>query len=202
MTEIPKAIEQSLDGVARVATLVRAMKVFAHPDEKEKKATDINEALRSTLTVARNELKYAANVETELNDVPFVVCNIGELNQVFLNLLVNAAHAIGDARKKAGTDEKGLIRVRTSSDEDAVLISIADTGCGIPEEIRDKVFDPFFTTKESGKGTGQGLAIARSVVVERHGGNPTFTSVVGKGTTFYIRLPLNPKSQVAGQKPS
>ncbi|MFZ0799643.1 MAG: CHASE domain-containing protein [Terriglobales bacterium] len=189
VTEIPKAIEQSLDGVMRVATLVRAMKVFAHPDRKEKAATDINEALLSTLTVARNELKYVANVETELGDLPMVVCNIGELNQVFLNLLVNAAHAIGAAKK--GTDEKGLIRVRTSLEEGAVLISIADTGSGIPEDIRDKVFDPFFTTKESGKGTGQGLAIARSVVVDRHGGRLTFASEVGKGTTFYVHLPLN-----------
>ena len=187
--EIPKAIGQSLDGVTRVATLVRAMKEFAHPDRKERAAADINAALLSTLTVARNELKYVAEVETELGDLPLAVCNIGELNQVFLNLLVNAAHAIGDAVN--GTGQKGVIRVRTAVEEDAVLISIADTGCGIPEEVRDKVFDPFFTTKGIGRGTGQGLAIARSVVVERHGGTLTFASEVGKGTTFFIRLPLD-----------
>jgi signal transduction histidine kinase len=151
-------------------------------------ATDINEALLSTLTVARNELKYVANVETELATLPRVICNIGEVNQVFLNLLVNAAHAIADANKETG--EKGLIRVKTSLEDDAVLISVSDSGCGIREAIRDKIFDPFFTTKESGRGTGQGLAIARSVVVERHGGSLTFKTEMGKGTTFYIRLPL------------
>ncbi len=199
LDEIPKAIAQSQDGVTRVATLVRAMKVFAHPDQKEKAATDINEALVSTLTVARNELKYVAEVETELGSLPLVNCNIGEINQVFLNILVNAAHAIGEARKgagekgrpKQGIEVKGLIKVRTQREKGSVLISIADTGCGIPENIRGKIFDPFFTTKESGKGTGQGLAIARSVVVDRHGGSLTFTSELGKGTTFYIRLPLD-----------
>ena len=200
MEEIPKAIGQSLDGVTRVATLVRAMKEFAHPDRKEKAAADINKALLSTLTVARNELKYVADVETELGNLPLVVCNIGELNQVFLNLLVNAAHAIGDLGKENG--EKGLIRVRTSLEEDAVLISIADTGCGIPEDIRDKVFDPFFTTKEIGRGTGQGLAIARSVVVDMHGGTLTFSSEVGKGTTFYVRLPLEASAKPAEEKPA
>jgi two-component system NtrC family sensor kinase len=198
--EIPKAIAQSLDGVARVATLVRAMKEFAHPDRKERAAADINAALLSTLTVARNELKYVADVETELGDLPLAVCNIGELNQVFLNLLVNAAHAIGDAVN--GTGQKGVIRVRTSIEEDAVLISIADTGCGIPEDIRDKIFDPFFTTKESGRGTGQGLAIARSVVVDKHGGTLTFASEVGKGTTFFIRLPLDEEVKSEEEKPS
>jgi PAS domain S-box-containing protein len=200
MKEIPRAIEQSLDGVTRVATLVRAMKEFAHPDQKEKSAADINAALLSTLTVARNELKYIANVETEFGDLPLVVCNIGEVNQVFLNLLVNAAHAIGDAKK--GTDEKGLIRVRTAIEKDAVLVSISDTGCGIPENIRDKIFDPFFTTKETGRGTGQGLAIAHAVVAERHGGTLTFASEVGKGSTFYVRLPLDEKAKLVEEKPS
>ena len=198
--EIPKAIAQSLDGVARVATLVRAMKEFAHPDRKERAAADINAALLSTLTVARNELKYVAEVETEFGDLPLAVCNIGELNQVFLNLLVNAAHAIGDAVN--GTGQKGVIRVRTALEKDAVLISIADTGGGIPEDIRDKIFDPFFTTKESGRGTGQGLAIAHSVVVDKHGGTLTFASEVGKGTTFFIRLPLDGEVKPVGEKPS
>jgi len=200
MEEIPKAIGQSLDGVTRVATLVRAMKEFAHPDRKERAAADINAALLSTLTVARNELKYVADVETEFGDLPLAVCNIGELNQVFLNLLVNAAHAIGDAVN--GTGQKGVIRVRTSLEEDAIVISVADTGGGIPEDIRDKIFDPFFTTKESGRGTGQGLAIARSVVVDKHGGTLTFASEVGKGTTFFIRLPLAEDVKPVEEKPS
>ncbi len=188
LDEIPKALAQSLDGATRVATLVQAMKVFAHPDGAEKTATNLNEALLSTLTVARNELKYVAEVETVLGDLPLVVCNAGEINQVFLNLLVNAAHAIGDVQKDSG--EKGLIQIRTAREDDHVLISISDTGSGIPEKIRGKIFDPFFTTKESGKGTGQGLAIAHSVVVERHGGSLTFTSEIGKGTTFHICLPI------------
>ena len=162
-------------------------------------AADINEALHSTLTVAHNELKYVAEVETEFAELPLLVCNIGEVNQVFLNLLVNAAHAIGDGEQVTG--QKGVIRVRTSLEPDVVLISIADTGCGIPENIRDKVFAPFFTTKKSGRGTGQGLAIARSVVVDRHGGTLTFASEVGKGTTFYIRLPLDERTESTEAKP-
>jgi PAS domain S-box-containing protein len=188
MEEIPKALTQTLDGVSRVATIVRAMKDFAHPESGEKAAADLNKALLSTLTVARSELKYVADVETDFGDLPLVVCNISDLNQVFLNLLVNAAHAIAEVVK--GTGEKGKIGVRTVAEGKAVLIAITDTGCGIPEGIRSKVFDPFFTTKEVGRGTGQGLAIARSVIVERHKGTLTFESEVGKGTTFYIRLPV------------
>jgi two-component system, NtrC family, sensor kinase len=199
LLEIPKAIAQSLDGVTRVADLVHAMKVFAHPEQKQKAAADINEALLCTLTVAGNELKYVADVETELGDIPAITCNIGQVNQVFLNLLVNAAHAIA-ARSKAA-DQKGLIRVRTSLEGDTVLVSIGDTGCGIPANIRDRVFDPFFTTKEIGRGTGQGLAIARSVV-NQHGGTLTFSSEVGKGTTFYIRLPRFEKTRVGDEKTS
>jgi PAS domain S-box-containing protein len=187
LEEIPKALTQTLDGVTRVATLVRAMKDFAHPESKEKAAADLNKALLSTLIVARNELKCVADVETDLGNLPPVVCNISDLNQVFLNLLVNAAHAIGDVK---GTRKKGKIRVRTVAEGKTVLVTITDTGCGIPEGIRTKVFDPFFTTKGVGRGTGQGLAIARSVVVERHKGTLTFESEVGKGTSFYVRLPV------------
>jgi PAS domain S-box-containing protein len=196
LEEIPKALTQTLDGVTRVATLVRAMKDFAHPESKEKAAADLNKALLSTLAVARNELKCVADVETDLGDLPPVVCNISDLNQVFLNLLVNAAHAIGDVVK--GTGKKGKIQVRTVAEGKTVLVTIADTGCGIPEGIRTKVFDPFFTTKGVGRGTGQGLAIARSVVVERHKGTLTFESEVGKGTSFYVRLPV--KSEEYSEK--
>ena len=188
LEEIPKALTQTLDGVTRVATLVRAMKDFAHPESKEKAAADLNKALLSTLAVARNELKCVADVEADLGDLPLVVCNISDLNQVFLNLLVNAAHAIGDVVKDTG--KKGKIRVCTVAEGKTVLVTITDTGCGIPEGIRTKVFDPFFTTKGVGCGTGQGLAIARSVVVERHKGTLTFESEVGKGTSFYVRLPV------------
>ncbi len=190
--EIPSALAQTLDGVERVATIVRAMKEFAHPEAREMAAADLNRALQSTMTVARNELKYVAEIESDFGELPLVVCNVSDLNQVFLNLLVNAAHAIADVVKDG---RKGRIRVRTASEGDMVLISISDTGSGIPEAIRGKIYDPFFTTKEVGRGTGQGLAIARSVVVERHKGTLTFDSEVGKGTTFHIRLPLAPEKQ-------
>jgi len=188
--EIPPALAQTLDGVERVATIVRAMKEFAHPEGKEMQAADLNRALQSTMTVARNELKYVSEIECDLGELPLVVCSIGDLNQVFLNLLVNAAHAIAEVVKEG---EKGCIRVRTADEGDTVLISISDTGSGIPEAIRSRIYDPFFTTKEVGRGTGQGLAIARSVIVDGHKGSLTFDSEVGKGTTFYIRLPVSPE---------
>jgi signal transduction histidine kinase len=151
-------------------------------------SADLNTAIRSTLTVARNEYKYVADVETNLGDIPFVSCYVGEFNQAFLNILVNAAHAIEDTA--AGTDQRGLITITTRLDDDSVLISIQDTGGGIPESIQANIFDPFFTTKAVGKGTGQGLAIARSVIVDKHHGSLTFESVAGVGTTFLIRMPL------------
>lgn len=187
--EIPRAMEQMLEGLSRVATIVRGMKEFSHVDRSNEKAPgDINRALESTLIVARNELKYVADVETYLGQIPQVVCHLGDLNQVFLNLLVNAAHSIEDVVR--GTSLKGKIRVTTRSEDDWVEIAISDSGTGIPEEVRDKIFDPFFTTKAVGKGTGQGLALARAIVVEKHGGTLTFETETGKGTTFIVRLPL------------
>jgi PAS domain S-box-containing protein len=188
-TEVPKALDQALDGISRVASIVRAMKDFSHVDRRaEKSAADLNKAIESTLTVARNELKYVADVDVDLGPIPPVLCHLGDLNQVVLNLLINAAHAIGDVVKDS--TRKGRITVRTRQFDDSVEIAISDTGTGIPEGIRDKIFDPFFTTKEVGRGTGQGLALARAVVVEKHGGTLTFETESGKGTTFYIRLPL------------
>jgi PAS domain S-box-containing protein len=196
--EVPRALAQSLDGVGRVATIVKAMKEFAHPQQNQRRPADLNGALRNTLVVARNELKYVAEVETDFGDLPPVDCQIGDLNQVFLNLLVNAAHAIGEVVK--GTEKKGTIRVRTRWEKDRVQIAISDTGCGISEEIRGKVFDPFFTTKEVGRGTGQGLAISRAIVVEKHGGTLSFESETGRGTTFYVRLPLTRAALDPGKK--
>ncbi len=187
--EVPKAIDQALDGINRVAHIVRAMKDFSHVDRRaEKAAADINKAIESTLIVARNELKYVADVQTDFGAIPPVICHLGDVNQVFLNLFINAAHAIGDVVKDS--THKGRITVRTRQIDDWVEISIADTGTGIPEAIRTKVFDPFFTTKSVGRGTGQGLALARAIVVEKHGGTLTFDTELGKGTTFYVRLPL------------
>ncbi|MFP5226224.1 MAG: PAS domain S-box protein, partial [Acidobacteriota bacterium] len=187
LREIPEALRQTQEGVERVVTIVRAMKEFAHPDSREQVRTDLNKALQNTLTVARNELKYVADVETDFGELPLVVCSVSDLNQVFLNLLVNAAHAIADVVGQSG--RKGKIRVHTESDGRQILVTIADNGAGIPESIRDRIFDPFFTTKEVGRGTGQGLAIARAVV-DRHKGSLTFQSQVGSGTTFLLRLPV------------
>jgi signal transduction histidine kinase len=183
---VPIAFERTLDGVARVTTIVAAMKTFSRPTQVEQTHADINEALRSTLVVAQNEYKYVADVETDFGDIPPVMCNVGELNQVFLNLIVNAAHAIGDTTV-AGSSERGAIRVTTARENDAAVITISDSGPGIPDEIRERIFDPFFTTKEVGKGTGQGLAIATSIV-DRHGGSLMLES--GRVTSFAIRLPI------------
>lgn len=189
LAEIPKALEQSAEGIDRVATIVRAMKEFSHPGNKEKIAANLNKAIESTITVARNEWKYIADLHTNLDpSLPPVPCLVGEFNQVVLNMIVNATHAIADAVKDTGG--KGTITISTSRVGDFVEVRIADTGMGIPESVRHKVFDPFFTTKEVGRGTGQGLSIARSIVVDKHAGTIAVDSEVGKGTTFLIRLPL------------
>jgi PAS domain S-box-containing protein len=195
--EVPKAIDQSLEGLGRVARIVSAMKEFSHPDGDAKQLTDLNRAIQSTVTVARNEWKYVADVELDLDpDLPLIHCLAGSLNQVVLNLVVNAAHAIGDVVRD--TQSKGTIGVATRRDGDYVSIRISDTGKGIPTAIRERVFDPFFTTKPVGKGTGQGLAIAYSVVVDKHGGSISFESEEGRGTTFHIRLPLQPEATEQG----
>jgi PAS domain S-box-containing protein len=205
LAEVPRALEQSLEGLGSVARIVQAMKEFSHPGSEEKAPTDLNRAVENTLTVARNEYKYVAELVTDLDpNLPPVPCLPGELNQVFLNLIVNAAHALQDRSGVSGTD-KGVITVRTRYLGTQVEISITDTGCGIPEAIRPKIFDPFFTTKPVGKGTGQGLAIAHAVVVQKHGGTITFETGVGTGTTFFIRLPLDaslPSGIVSEQAPA
>jgi signal transduction histidine kinase len=194
LEEIPKAVEQTLEGVTRVSTIVSAMKEFSHPGTKEKIPLDLNHAIDSTITVSRNEWKYVAELETDFDPaLPLINCLPGELSQVILNLIVNAAHAIADVVREGGL-EKGKITVQTKTLTDWAEILIHDTGAGIPEEIRTRIFDPFFTTKGIGKGTGQGLAIARSVVVDKHGGTIHFETEMGRGTTFIIRLPRNDKS--------
>jgi PAS domain S-box-containing protein len=186
------ALEQAQEGVRRISTIVSAMKEFAHPGGTEKAPADLNRAVRATLTVAHNTYKYVADLDLELGDLPPVTCNLSDINQVILNLVVNAAHAISDAVGTGGT--KGRIKVRTSRQGDMARIDVEDSGNGIPETIRDRIFDPFFTTKEVGRGTGQGLTIARSIVVDRHRGSLTFQSVLGKGTTFTVLLPLDPSA--------
>lgn len=190
--EIPKAIKQAEEGVSRVSTIVRAMKDFSHPGTTEKQPFDINRAIESTATVARNEWKYVARMELDLSpDLPLVPCLPGEFNQVILNLIINAAQAIS-ARLGPSPEEQGKIGISTRRVPEGIEISVSDTGTGIADEIRERVFDPFFTTKPVGQGTGQGLAIARSVIVDKHGGSIDFTSAKDSGTTFTIRLPLAP----------
>jgi PAS domain S-box-containing protein len=199
--EIPKAIQQSLDGVERVAKIVRSMKDFSHPGTNEKTLVDLNRSIESTLTVCRNEWKYVAEMVTDFDpNLPPVSCLPGEINQTILNIVVNAAHAIGDVVGDAANG-KGTITVATRRDGEWAEIRIRDTGAGIPEHVRARIFDPFFTTKGVGKGTGQGLAIAHNVVVEKHGGVITFETEIGRGTTFIIRLPLVAPS-MATQEPA
>ncbi|HVY23353.1 MAG TPA: PAS domain-containing protein [Steroidobacteraceae bacterium] len=187
--EVPRAFERTFNGAERVASIVGAMREFAHPDVKERSHADINHALQTTLVVATNEYKYLATVHTHFGNLPLVACNIGELNQVFLNLIVNAAHAIQDAGKDVSSGE---IHVHTEAMNDTVVIRIRDNGCGIPAEHLDKIYDPFFTTKEVGRGTGQGLAITHSIVVDKHGGEISVNSTVGQGTEFVLQLPVDP----------
>ena len=188
--EIPHAIQQSLEGIARVSNIVRAMKEFSHPGTTEKTALDLNHAIESTLTVCRNEWKYVAELTTHFDPtLPPVPVLPGEFNQVILNIVINATHAIADVVGRSG-ERKGLITVSTRRDGDWAEVRIGDTGTGIPESARQRIFDPFFTTKKVGQGTGQGLAIAHSVVVQKHGGTIAFETETGCGTTFVIRLPL------------
>lgn len=188
--EIPDAIRQAVEGIERVSHIVRAMKEFSHPGTAHKVATDLNRALDSTLTVSHNEWKYVADLVTDFDpDLPSVPCLPAEMNQVFLNVVVNAAHAIGDVVGDGGAG-KGTLTVRTRREGDRVEIRIGDTGTGMTEDVKARIFDPFFTTKEVGRGTGQGLAISHTVVVEKHGGSIAVETSPGRGTTFIIHLPI------------
>lgn len=188
--EIPKALNQSLDGLDRIATIVSAMKSFSHASNGEKNDIDITEAIEATVTVARSEWKYVAEVKYEFEEnLPPVPCLRDEFNQVVLNIVINAAHAIEEALKSSGRD-MGVITIAAKRDEQFVEVVITDDGQGMPKNIQRKIFDPFFTTKEVGKGTGQGLSIAYNVIVEKHGGSISVDSKEGMGTTFFIRLPL------------
>ena len=189
LEEIPKAIAHCLHGLNSVTHIVRAMKEFTHPSRVEMTQCDLNQAIEQVTTVARNEWKYHCDLELELDEeLPEFLCMQGELNQVLLNLIVNAVHAIEDSADEGS--ERGRIVIRTRHSEEWAEIRICDNGCGVPPEIRDRVFEPFFTTKEMGKGTGQGLAIAKRVIVDRLGGTIDIESEVGLGTTFVLRLPI------------
>ena len=197
--EIPGAIAQTLEGVERINVIVRSVKQFAHPGAAIMAPADLNESMKSTVTVSRNEWKYVAELVTELDpNLPLVVCMIGEINQVVLNLIINAAHAIADA-KKIDPEREGRITLRTHCNAPWAEIRITDTGTGIPPAVQGRIFDPFFTTKEVGRGTGQGLTISRSIVMEKHGGQLYFETEPGVGTTFVVRLPLEQKSEGSPQ---
>ena len=191
--EIPLALEQSIEGIERVSKIVQAMKEFSHPGQ-EKTLVDVNTAIRSTITVATNEWKYVADVHQDYDQcVPALSLHRGLFNQVILNLIINASQAIAEKREITGSHQKGSIWVSTSADSGSIKICIADTGVGIPPRIIARVFDPFFTTKEVGEGTGQGLSIAHDVIVNKHGGTIDVESEEDVGTTFTIRLPMNPE---------
>ncbi|HEY1764413.1 MAG TPA: ATP-binding protein [Opitutaceae bacterium] len=189
--EIPKAIEQSLIGIERVTKIVRAMKEFSHPGSEEKAPLDVNRAIETTLTVCRGEWKYVADVVTHFAaELPPVPCLAGQFNQVILNLVVNAAHAISDVVGD-GAKGKGKIEIATERAGDRLEIRIKDSGTGMPPSVREHLFEPFFTTKGVGSGTGQGLALARTIIVDQHGGTIDYETEVGKGTTFIIRMPID-----------
>lgn len=189
--DLPSAVHESLDGVEQIARIVLSMKEFSHPGTSAKVMVDINHALDSTITVSRNVWKHVAQVEKDFGSLVPVLCHAGELNQVFLNLIVNAAHAI----EGSGKPVPGRITIVTRHVGGHVMISVADTGTGVPESIRDRIFDPFFTTKEIGKGTGQGLAICRDVVVSKHGGSLEVGGADGEGAVFVVRLPIDAEDE-------
>jgi signal transduction histidine kinase len=193
IAETRAAFEQAQEGVRRVTEIAMAIREFAYPGQPQKVMADINKMIANTLSVASYEYKGLADIKTEFGDIPPVPCSIADINQVFLNLIVNAAHAIGETLERGG-NAKGLITITTSVDEKAVIVTISDTGCGIADDIKDKIFDPLFTTKEAGRGTGQGLSIVRAVVVDGHGGEIDFETEVNRGTTFIIRLPRQVES--------
>jgi PAS domain S-box-containing protein len=192
LDEVPTTLQQSLDGLVRISRIVRSLKEFSHPNSAERSPADLNRAIETAIAVSRHEWKYVAEVVTEFDSsLPPVPCVLDEFNQVMLNLIINAAHAIGTALKQRGGD-RGTITIRTRHTEKDAIIEVSDTGTGILPEHRDHIFEPFFTTKEPGKGTGQGLGIVHTVVVKRHDGSVDFTTTLGVGSTFRLTLPLVP----------
>ncbi len=185
MKDFRELIAESLEGSKRVSKIVQDLKSFSRAEGNDAISADLNECIQSTLNVVRNEIKYVAELDLSLGDIPLVVCRPQQISQVVMNLLVNAAHSISG---------KGLISLATTQVDHTVEISVADTGCGISPENMEKIFEPFFTTKEAGKGTGLGLAIS-SDIVRKHGGELLVKSEVGKGTTFIVRLPVEGKRQ-------
>jgi PAS domain S-box-containing protein len=186
LNDISDLVKESREGTERIKKIVLDLKDFAHPGEDKPRFADINRNMESTLNVVWNELKYKATVTKDYGDLPEVECYPQQLNQVFMNLLVNAAQAM---------EKQGEIRIVTRADDGYVEIRISDTGKGIPKENLSKIFDPFFTTKEVGKGTGLGLNVAYNII-KKHNGTIDVESTVGKGTMFTIRIPVQKKVQL------
>jgi signal transduction histidine kinase len=193
--EVPHAIDQSLEGVLRIGKIVRSLRDFARPPSESKTGIDLNRAIEATVSLAATEWKYLADIQTNLDpQLPTVQCLPCEMHQVLLSLVVNAAQAIAGKVQNGNSAVKGLIRITTSQAKGWAEIRVIDTGTGIREEHRNKIFEPFFTTKEVGKGTGQGLAIARHIIVDGHGGKIWFETESDTGTTFIIQLPIDGKA--------
>ena len=189
LKEIPDAISQSRSGLAQVSKIVLAMKDFAHPGTADKSSYDINRAIETAITISHNQWKHVAEISMDLDQSLLMAeCHPDQLNQVFLNLIVNASHAIESVE---GRSEPGLIKLSTRLIDSQIVISVEDNGIGIPDTVINKIFDPFFTTKEVGRGTGQGLSIAYDIVVNKHAGTLQVASEIGKGTTFTIGLPVH-----------
>jgi signal transduction histidine kinase len=184
-----------LKGLDKIAKIARAMKEFSHPGSAVMQPMDINRAIELTVTVARSEWRHGADVNTECDPtLPPIPCNAGEFNQVMLNLLINASLAVADAVRQQGNG-KGTITLKTKCEGEWAEIQVCDSGAGIPAEIGSRIFKPFFTTKGVGKATGPGLAMVHSIIVKKHGGKVWFDSVAGKGTTFFLRLPLEQRAR-------
>ena len=194
--EVSDALSESLEGLDRIASIVRAMRGFAYMGKQEKVTTDINKIIENAVTMSRHEWKHVAEIEYNLDPaLPGVECIPGDIMQVLLNIIVNAAHAVRGVCEDGGG--MGRIIAGSRTEKDQVAVTITDTGGGIPEKVRDQIFEPFFTTKKYGDGTGQGLAISRSIIINKHGGSMTFETEKGKGTTFIIRLPVRQEEKSA-----
>lgn len=190
LDRLPESIDRAISGVDRVSTIVRSMKAFSHHTESVRNLANINEGIENTLVVAKNEYKMIADVETHLSELPNTHCNIGDLNQVFLNLIVNAAQAINERFLRHNLRGRGKIIISSAHVDNEIVIKVKDNGCGIPDTIKEKIFDPFFTTKSIGQGSGQGLSLCHRVVVNQHGGSIKVESEIDVGTEFSVHLPI------------
>lgn len=194
LEEIPTAVKSSFEGLERVKKIVTSMKEFVRSDQDDKVTTNIHKCIEDTVTVAKNEWKYVSNLTLDLaSDMPLVICNPNEIKQVVLNLIVNSVQAISD---KIGDrfENKGEIRIQTAALDDRILIKVIDNGAGIQQSDLDRIFDPFFTTKKAARGSGQGLAISKAVIEDRHQGKIRIETEMDKGSTFIIELPINADS--------